>query len=150
MDKDASKNLFKPVIFRKLREKHQRKFELEMCAKDNPFHSLSLFLYNKRDFFEVKQKHWMKMAAKGEQIMPTNINNYEELVALIPDDLGMAVAKNKSFVRQKSFNINNRAGSPVYADEEQKGTEHLLHSNLSDLHKNLNRSMSELEGFTIP
>lgn len=82
--------------------------------------------------------------------MPTNIINYEDLVALIPDDLRMAVAKNKSLTRQKTFTINNRAGNAVYSEDEQKGTEHLLHSNLSDLHKNLNRSMSELEGFTIP
>lgn len=34
--------------------------------------------------------------------------------------------------------------------DESKFSEELLHSNLSDLHKNVNRSMSELEGFIVP
>ena len=46
---DPSRFLYKPNEFRKLRLKHKRRFEMEICLKHNPFNVLTQHIIDLRE-----------------------------------------------------------------------------------------------------
>jgi len=97
MNEDSTINLFNPVLFRELRKNKQRKFEQEMCERSNPFVSLTSFLFNKRDFYEQRQKAQQKHAIEEgtQKSQLSGLIDYEELLKLIPPELNLTDPVNR-------------------------------------------------------
>ena len=129
-------NYFQPKEFKKLRIEHIKRFEKELCSKSaNPFHALCSYLHGKRDFNLLLER-------KGKSSKAADIN-YEYLVELIPEDLGM-----DAFSSPKSKRRHNSQLFSDGSDYQLENSNSLRGSHFSDL--DLVQHKEALKGFVVP
>jgi len=50
-----NRNLFQQKEFKQFRLLHKRRFELELCSKENPFNALACYILDVRDYHDYKE-----------------------------------------------------------------------------------------------
>ena len=71
---DPSRLLYKPNEFRKLRLKHKRRFEMEICLKNNPFNVLTQHIIDLREKDLLENLKEEKFKIRG--LSNSNSNEY--------------------------------------------------------------------------
>jgi hypothetical protein len=70
MRENPGTKLLEKKAFHQLRLENQRRFEKELCSKNNPFHKLCTYLHDKRDFSQLQEKKYLNSKDKKQNYIP--------------------------------------------------------------------------------
>ena len=159
-----SRYLYKPNEFKKLRLMHKKRFEMEICHKNNPFNALTHHIIELREQFLLENLNEQKRKLTGSSssnendkiVVSSNSSkqkstiNYNYMVSLVPENLGI---NKKTKIHHKIHNSLRRCATLIKnceKDRLENPTQQLLQSNLSEIQSQSQKEYSSLSGFQVP